>query len=390
MTYTSKGWQYLSAGVLVSLFSTHGLLLAEELVTDPEQQSWVEGVLDKLGADGGFDDSKTIDFSVLPGPFYNPDLQFGIGVSAAGLYRIGDSDEDKISSLTINGFASTNASFGVIIDNKTLLDEDRKRFFLRTEMNSMTEVFYGAGYGANSRDENKTRFTLEEFTLQPKFMGMVANNFYVGAGVDFSLHRAKSIRSEFEPDYSPEDVLEDARSVGVSGHLVYDNRDIMNNPYSGVLFQVDAGIYRKAMGSENNFDIYDMNYSQYLSLATLPGVLAWQVKARFSDGDVPWSMLARLGGGANLRGYLSGRYRGENLLLTQVEYRMPLAGRHGMVFWTGAGTVANKASELSTSDLLPNVGVGYRFEIKQRTNLRLDYGIGKNDSGFYFNVNEAF
>ena len=39
---------------------------------------------------------------------------------------------------------------------------------------------------------------------------------------------------------------------------------------------------------------------------------------------------------------------------------------------------------------LPSAGVGYRFEFKPRVNVRLDYGIGKGSSGFYFQVGEAF
>ncbi|ELV0770718.1 hypothetical protein SFF50_003939 [Salmonella enterica] len=39
---------------------------------------------------------------------------------------------------------------------------------------------------------------------------------------------------------------------------------------------------------------------------------------------------------------------------------------------------------------LPSAGVGYRFEFKPRVNVRLDYGVGKGSSGFYFQVGEAF
>ena len=39
---------------------------------------------------------------------------------------------------------------------------------------------------------------------------------------------------------------------------------------------------------------------------------------------------------------------------------------------------------------LPSAGVGYRCEFKPRVNVRLDYGIGKGSSGFYFQVGEAF
>lgn len=379
------------AGCLLAVTSLHSSLLSASDINDEiKEQGWFENVLEKLGADGGYDESKAIDFSMLPGPFYNPDLKFGIGFSAAGLYKVDDSKEAKISTLTINGYGSSNASFGVIIDNKMLLNGDRQRFFILTELSSTRESYYGTGYDQVTNDNNRAAFTLEEVSVQPRYFQLIAEHLYLGAGFDFSAQTAKSVSTENEPAFNPHDDLEDRRSSGVTAHVSYDSRDFINNPYRGALLELDIAMYRKALGSQDDFETYGINYSLYHSLATLPGILAFQAKAQFSSGDVPWTMMARMGGANNLRGYLNSRYRARNMMLSQVEYRMPLVGRHGMVFWTGAGTVANNASDLSTSQLLPTIGVGYRFEVKQRTNLRLDFGVGKGDSGFYFNVNEAF
>ena len=375
----------MAAGMVQSPY-----LMAAEMAEETEEQGWFENVLNKLGADGGFDESKAIDFSVLPGPFYNPDLAFGLGFSAAGLYKVDDSEDAKISTLTINGYGTSNASFGVIIDNKMLLNGDRQRFFVLSELSSTRESFYGTGYDQVTDDNNKTSFTLEEISIRPRYFHLIADHLYVGAGLDFSTRSARSVSTDDHPVFDPEDVLIDRRSSGVSAHISYDSRDFITNPYSGTLLELDVAMYRKALGSQNNFETYGINFSHYHSLTTWPGVLAFQAKTQLSSGDVPWTMMARMGGANNLRGYLNSRYQARNMALGQMEYRMPLAGRHGMVFWTGAGTLANRAGDLSFSQLLPTVGVGYRFEVKQRTNLRLDLGIGKGDSGFYFNVNEAF
>ena len=66
-------------------------------------------------------------------------------------------------------------------------------------------------------------------------------------------------------------------------------------------------------------------------------------------------------------------------------------GKHSAVAWIASGTVFNDAN-LATNDLhwLPNFGVGYRFEIQPRMNVRMDFGIGRESSGFYFNFNQAF
>lgn len=70
---------------------------------DNEALGWVENFLQKLGADGEFDPSKPIDFSFLPGPFYNPEMDLGVGISAVGLYQVDPDDEvSQLSSLVIN------------------------------------------------------------------------------------------------------------------------------------------------------------------------------------------------------------------------------------------------------------------------------------------------
>ena len=47
----------------------------------------IDDALSGLGSNNQFDRSKTIDWGVLPGPFYTPELEAGIGVALVGLYQ---------------------------------------------------------------------------------------------------------------------------------------------------------------------------------------------------------------------------------------------------------------------------------------------------------------
>lgn len=109
-----------------------------------------------------------------------------------------------------------------------------------------------------------------------------------------------------------------------------------------------------------------------------------------SPGHVPWTMDGSLGDSHHLRGYYQGRYRDRNVVSTQLELRKKLNWRHGIVAWAGAGSMSSRARDVADGHWLPSVGLGYRFKIKQRMNLRLDYGVGQKSSGFYFQVGEAF
>ncbi|WP_076412302.1 BamA/TamA family outer membrane protein [Shewanella sp. UCD-KL12] len=357
----------------------------------PEDElSWIDNFLNNLGADGEFDPDKLIDFSFLPGPFYNPEMDLGIGLSAVGLYRVDPEDKQtQLSSLVINGFASTNGALGVTIANKTFLHQDQRRFYLDAEIADAPDVFYGVGYQDNYDDDNRSDFNNRQFSVRPMWLERLSETSFIGAGFDFSYAQASSIEL-LESDIDTDILAQDSRSVGVNVMINYDTRDTVLNPSKGRVLQLDAAWYRQALGGKTDFESQSFLYSEYLPVGRSGNVIAWQLHGRFTQGDVPWDKLSKLGGGGHLRGYTSGRYRDKQMLLTQAEYRLNLPGRNGMVFWAGVGTVADKVSEFSSDEILPNVGIGYRFEVKPNVNLRLDMGFGDGDSGFYFNVNEAF
>ena len=62
--------------------------------------------------------------------------------------------------------------------------------------------------------------------------------------------------------------------------------------------------------------------------------------------------------------------------------------RHGFVTWVGAGTLGNDPAHLQ--GIVPSAGAGYRFELQPRSNVRMDFGIGRHSHGIYFNFTEAF
>jgi hypothetical protein len=54
------------------------------------------------------------------------------------------------------------------------------------------------------------------------------------------------------------------------------------------------------------------------------------------------------------------------------------------------GQVPVKFDKIELENTLPVVGLGYRFALQPRINLRIDAGFGRDSFGFYLNVTEAF
>ena len=59
-----------------------------------------------------------------------------------------------------------------------------------------------------------------------------------------------------------------------------------------------------------------------------------------------------------------------------------------MAVWLGTGSIAERFVEFKS--WIPSMGFGYRLQVQPRMNVRFDFGIGRETSGIYFSLNEAF
>jgi len=110
-------------------------------------------------------------------------------------------------------------------------------------------------------------------------------------------------------------------------------------------------------------------------------------------GDPPFHQLGFLGGPRRLRGFYEGRYRDQNAVVLQTEYRLPLFWRLKAALFGGIGSVAPEPSDfIHDLHLRSTYGAGLRILLNEdeSVHLRLDAGFAKNSSGFYVTIGEAF
>ena len=72
------------------------------------------------------------------------------------------------------------------------------------------------------------------------------------------------------------------------------------------------------------------------------------------------------------------------------ERRQHVGRVNSLVVWVRVFYIAPNLGGFRLSQTLPNVGVGYRWEFKKNSNVRIDIGVGKHCNGFVFGINEAF
>src|SRR5690606_37990249 len=119
---------------------------------------------------------------------------------------------------------------------------------------------------------------------------------------------------------------------------------------------------------------------------------AAQLFGLLSYGQPPFNMLAQVGGTRMLRGYHRGRFRTNNVLAAQLEYRFPIVWRFSGAAFAATGEAFDRVGELDDEALLWSIGGGVRFRVVQndRINVRADVGWSPDDWGFLFQIGEAF
>lgn len=329
---------------------------------------------------------KKFDFSIIGGPHFSKDTKLGLGIVASGLYRLDRRDTTlSPSNISLYGDITTTGFYLLGIDGNTIFPRDLYRLDVNMYFFSFLSQYWGIGYKNGSRHDGYTTYKRKEMQIKLDFYRKIAPNTFIGITGMYRHVNGK--------DFKDIRFLEGERnkisSLGGGLILTYDSRDFIPNPYKGTYAKIEQTFFPKFLGNCYSFQRTHLQVRHYDRLWK-GAVLAYDLNGIFNSGNIPWSMVALLGGPYRMRGYYEGQYRDNNLIEAQIELRQKVYKRHGVVVWGGAGNVFSKFNKFRWKETSPSYGLGYRWEFKNRVNIRLDYGIGKGQSSFYFNINEAF
>lgn len=350
-------------------------------------KSWVNRILDYFNDSNKNKKHKRFDFSVIGGPHYASDTKFGLGLVAAGLYRTDPNDSIlPPSNVSLYGDVSSVGFYMLGVRGNHIAPKGRYRIDYHLYFYSFPADFWGIGYEMGDNDAKKSDMKRWQAQAEVSFLFRVADNFYIGPMASYDYVIGKHIE---RPELL-QGMDQHTWNVGAGVSLVYDNRDNLTNPHRGIYLNINQMFRPRFMGNDYAFSTTAFRFDAYQRLGK-GTVLAEDIRANLNFGNPSWGMMAELGGTHSMRGYYEGRYRDKHSLEATVELRQHVWKRNGIVVWVGAGTIFPKFSALRSKQILPNAGVGYRWEFKKNVNVRLDYGFGKSgQSGFLFNINEAF
>lgn len=326
------------------------------------------------------------DFSVIGGPHYSSDTKFGVGLVASGQYRKDTVNLDlPPSDVSLYLDATTSMFFKLGVSGNHIFKNDRARIQYDVNISHVTTKFWGIGYDMDVDDANESKYKYVASEATAAFVWQIAPNLFIGPGAIFNYMHARDRR---KPElWNGEDPC--TFNFGAGFTLQYDSRDVITSASRGALVRLDQMFLPRFMFNSSAFSMTELTLNYYHPLWR-DAVIAYEFHTRLTYGNTPWSMLGTLGGSHNMRGYFEGRYRDKCEADACIELRQHIWHRNGVVAWIGAGTVFPEFSALRIKKILPNYGVGYRWEFKKRVNVRLDLGFGRHQTGFIFSINEAF
>lgn len=324
---------------------------------------------------------------MIGGPHYASDTKLGIGLVAAGVYHtdMGDSILPP-SNVSLYGDVSTVGFYLLGVRGTHIFPHNRYRATYKLYFYSFPYKFWGIGYDMGDNDDNKSDMKRWQAKVSGSFLWNLGCNIFLGPSVAFDYVKGKNVE---RPEYLQGMDLHSS-NYGVGFTFMYDSRDNLTNPHRGYYVNITQMFRPRFLGNHYAFSTteWQMNaYQQPWRGATL----AEDIRSTLNFGSPSWGMMAQLGGSNSMRGYYEGRYRDKHKIEATVELRQHIWKRNSLTAWVGAGTIFPKFSQMRMRQVLPNCGLGYRWEFKKNMNVRLDYGFGKKgQSSFLFNINEAF
>ena len=184
--------------------------------------------------------------------------------------------------------------------------------------------------------------------------------------------------------------------------LIWDSRDDIDIPSSGVFGSVYAEGANEALGSATSFFKFGWEWRQFVPLSwrNWTAVLAMRALIDYvsAGDDTPFWERSTLGGRTALRAFGADRFIDLNRSLGSIELRTPVYGRHmfgvnpvlELAPFFETGQVFNGVTQSPVDDLHIAYGMGFRAVIRPQIVAFVDVGFGYEGSAVFSGVNYPF
>lgn len=331
---------------------------------------------------------------IAPLPISSPALGTGIVPVLGYIFPFRKNDKVSPPSVVgVAGLATNNGSRGFGVYGDLFLKEDTYRITAVYVRGNFNYDLYGIGLSAG-RAGHKLPLEQSGQVFRGEISRRVGWDFFLGVRfwtgssvVELRPKSGTAPQPEPPPDIGLHTTL---RALGL--RLDRDTTPNRFYPTKGTKLEFTSDFFSQNLGSKYSFQSYRLNFNKYGSLSKNQ-VLAYNLFVCGTGGDPPFYGNCIYGTNNELRGYTAGRYLDRYMFATQLEYRLTLPKRFGVVGFGGIGEVVPGGTQLfRINNFLPAGGGGLRFQLSKtyRVNLRADIARGKDTWTWTMGVGEAF
>ena len=338
--------------------------------------------------------------SFMPVPLFGYAQETGFEFGLGGLYSFFVDKKDttnRSSNLFGSAYYTTKKTYNLSFEGDAWTKGNRYHVISELRFRKTPFNFYGIGNNTlqSAEDNLVQQLTRMSLDIEKKVLPFT----YTGVSITFDHQKFT--------DKIPNGIFQTLSNLnnrnggsvlflGISQS--YDTRNSNNYPTKGFFGRISYQ-YAPDLFSGTSFKGRQIriNLRNFWSVAPKLTLGLQGLFNTVQGSKIPFFVLPQLGNDEVMRGYYTGRYRDENLVVSQAELRYRFSNRFGLVGFAAAGKVfAN--GEFSFNQLKPNYGVGgrYFFDTAKGLSVRFDYGIGekkvneKRQNGFYIGLAEAF
>jgi hypothetical protein len=340
----------------------------------------------------------------------SPATGFLMGGGAGLTFFQGDPVNTHASTVFTAAAASLSGQFVTSARVNFYTAENRWFIFGDNRLERASQRSYGLGTSSATAHQSTISYAFPK--MYDVAFRRVYKGFYAGVGLHVSAHTGiesavtpggGEVNSPFASYSRAHGFNERSQgSAGTSVNALYDSRDSSVNARRGMLVNASyRSFYKNFLGGDSDWQQLYVDVRAYRPLAgsTRHTLAAWAYGDRVTGGVAPYFDLPSTGGdlqGRSGRGYAAGRFRGEQLVYAEAEYRGTITrnGLIGVVAFVNMTTVSNRQSgETLFRSVAPGAGVGFRLLMDKlsRTRVCFDVGIGRQGSrGISIALQEAF
>ncbi len=332
---------------------------------------------------------KKVKLIPLPAVFYTPETRLGFGALVSGVFNLGEASTTRNSNAQVLGAYTLNKQ--IILQTKHNIFSKGEKFVYNGELSYYDFPILYYGIGNDTKEEFEENLDYKVLIFRERILRKVKKNFFAGLQYRYSYLYDLIYEPEFLTSDEQRLESEVGNNAGVGFSFIYDSRDNVLNASEGHFAEFSSFFHGSAINGDYQFNRYTIDLRKYIPLNE-SDVLATQFFAELNTENTPFREMSLLGGETIMRGYYNGRFRDNQQIAMQAEYRKQIIPWIGVVAFGGIGDVAADLGGFDLGEFKYTVGGGLRLMVNKadRLNIRIDYGFGKETSGFYFAFAEAF